>query len=153
MTKSKDHLTPEQRSLNMAKIKQKDSKAEVLLRSLLHRQGYRFRKNVKTKIGKHDYELTKYRTVIFVHGCYLHRHYCRRGQSTPTARREFWEEKFRKNVERDRRNQATLESQGWNVVTVWECELKGTEELPKQVADALPTPAGTEPKHTLGSEA
>ena len=129
MTKSKDYLTPEQRSRNMAKIKQSDTKPEIRLRSLLHRRGFRFRKNVADIPGKPDIVLPKYKTVIFVHGCFWHRHDCKRGQSVPTARREFWIEKFRKNVERDARNKAALEKGGWQVLTVWECDLKKSDVL------------------------
>lgn len=133
MSIGKDHLTPEARSRNMGKIKQKDSKPEILLRSMLHRAGYRFRKNVTTLPGKPDIVLPKYRTVIFVHGCFWHRHDCRRGQSVPTVRREFWENKFERNVERDRENETSLQKAGWQVLIVWECELKNVHNLPDSI--------------------
>ena len=140
MNAGKDHLTPQARSRNMGKIKQKDSKPEMLLRSVLHRAGYRFRKNVKHLPGKPDIVLPKYRTVIFVHGCFWHRHNCKRGRSVPTARREFWEAKFARNVERDRENVEQLEAAGWRVITVWECSLKKLTEVPEEVRAKLTLP-------------
>ena len=86
-----DHLTPEQRSWNMAQIKGKDTKPEVLVRSMLHRAGYRFRKNVKNLPGKPDIVLPKYKTVIFVHGCFWHRHKGCKGATIPKTRTEWWE--------------------------------------------------------------
>lgn len=119
-----DHLTPEQRSWNMAQIKGKDTKPEVLVRSMLHRAGYRFRKNVKDLPGKPDIVLPKYKTVIFVHGCFWHRHKGCKGATIPKTRTEWWEKKFERNVSNDRKHARELRKLGWQVITVWECQLK-----------------------------
>lgn len=120
---SKDHLSPEERSELMSRINSTETEPEQLTRSLLHRAGYRFRKNVSDLPGTPDVVLPKYDTVIFVHGCYWHRHDCRKGRSVPSKNREFWLEKFERNVERDAENAEALREQGWQVLTVWECEL------------------------------
>lgn len=124
---SRDALTPAERSKNMAKIGQRDTKPEVKVRSLLHRGGFRFRKNVNTLPGKPDIVMPKYRLVIFVHGCFWHRHDCRKGNSTPTSRREFWQKKFQANVSRDCSNFEKLDALGWKVFVIWECELNNTD--------------------------
>jgi DNA mismatch endonuclease (patch repair protein) len=120
---SKDHLSPEERSELMSRINSTETEPEQLTRSLLHRAGYRFRKNVLELPGSPDVVLPKYDTVIFVHGCYWHRHECRKGRSVPSTNREFWLEKFERNVERDTENEEALRKEGWQVLTVWECEL------------------------------
>lgn len=107
----------------MSRINSTETEPEQLTRSLLHRAGYRFRKNVLELPGSPDVVLPKYDTVIFVHGCYWHRHECRKGRSVPSTNREFWLEKFERNVERDTENEEALRKEGWQVLTVWECEL------------------------------
>lgn len=134
---SKDHLQPEQRSANMAKINLRDTSLELKFRSALHRLGLRFRKNVKRLPGTPDIVLPKYRTVIFVNGCFWHRHDCKRGRSVPTHRKEFWEDKFSKNVERDRVNYLKIKEAGWNVIVVWECELRHLEKKIDEVVQLL----------------
>lgn len=126
---NKDHLTSLQRSVNMALIKNKDIKPEIKLRSFLHSAGLRFRKNVKNLPGSPDLVFPKYKIIIFLHGCYWHRHSCKRGQSTPNTRKEFWDNKFRTNVQRDQRNMKILASMGWKVLIVWECEIKSQERM------------------------
>ena len=107
----------------MSRINSTETEPEQLTRSLLHKAGYRFRKNVSDLPGTPDIVLPKYDTVIFVHGCYWHRHDCRKGQSMPSSNTQFWKEKFERNVERDAENREDLEELGWQVLTVWECEL------------------------------
>lgn len=119
-----DVHTPEQRSYNMSRIKGRDTQPEKTLRSLLHRSGLRFRIHDKRLPGHPDIVLPKYRSVIFVHGCFWHRHPGCRYASVPETRSDFWNEKFSRNVERDRRNVFLLEEAGWNTIIVWECELK-----------------------------
>ena len=118
-----DHLSPEERSELMSRINSKETDPEQLTRSLLHRAGYRFRKNVSDLPGTPDVVLPKYDTVIFVHGCFWHRHDCRKGRSMPSTNREFWEEKFDRNIKRDKENKKNLQQLGWQVLIVWECEL------------------------------
>lgn len=108
----------------MSQIRGKDTKPEILLRSLLHRRGFRFRLHAPGLPGKPDIVLPKYRTVIFVHGCFWHRHEGCSNATMPKTRTDFWTEKFRRTVERDQEKQAQLERAGWRVLTVWECELK-----------------------------
>ncbi|WP_259058106.1 very short patch repair endonuclease [Salinibacter ruber] len=120
---SEDHLSPEERSELMSRINSTETEPEQLTRSLLHRAGYRFRKNVSDLPGTPDVVLPKYNTVIFVHGCYWHRHDCRKGRSMPSTNTDFWKEKFERNVERDAENEDALEELGWQVLIVWECNL------------------------------
>lgn len=133
-----DLLTSERRSWNMSQIKGRNTRPELRLRSLLHRAGFRFRLHAKQLPGRPDVVLPKYRTAIFVHGCFWHRHPGCRSTTTPSTRREFWQEKFDGNVRRDARNRAALEATGWTVVTVWECELKtDAEGVVRRLADKL----------------
>jgi DNA mismatch endonuclease, patch repair protein len=121
-----DSLTREHRSWNMSRIRSRDTKPEMVVRSLLHGMGYRFTVNGpknRTLPGRPDIVLPKYRTVIFVHGCFWHRHNGCKGTTTPKTRTDWWEAKFAGNVARDRRNQRSLRKEGWRVVVVWECEL------------------------------
>ncbi|WP_251963927.1 very short patch repair endonuclease [Salinibacter ruber] len=120
---SEDHLTSRERSELMSRINSTETEPEQLTRSLLHKAGYRFRKNVSDLPGTPDVVLPKYDTVIFVHGCYWHRHDCRKGRSMPSTNTEFWKEKFERNVERDAENEKDLQELGWQVLTVWECDL------------------------------
>ena len=114
----------EQRSRNMSAIKSKNTKPEIAVRKLLHSLGYRFRLHRKDLPGSPDIVLPKYKTVIFVHGCFWHRHENCKYASTPKTRQEFWEAKFRENINRDKLNQENLSSNGWKIIIVWECEIK-----------------------------
>lgn len=111
----------------MQAIRSADTKPEILVRKQLHRMGYRFR--LKSKLpGRPDIVLPKYKTAIFVHGCFWHRHGCRY-TTTPQTRQGFWLSKFRENTERDERVKGQLEEMGWKVAVVWECEVKKTIDL------------------------
>ncbi|MDR1895311.1 MAG: very short patch repair endonuclease [Prevotellaceae bacterium] len=118
-----DVLTPEQRRYNMSRIHSKDTKPELIVRKWLWHQGYRYRLHRKDLPGKPDIVLPKYNAVIFVHGCFWHRHNCKYA-SSPVTRKEFWEEKLNGNVERDKRNIQALIKLNWRVLVVWECETK-----------------------------
>ncbi len=113
----------------MSRIRSKNTKPEKRLRSLLHRVGYRFRINVKRLPGSPDIALPKYRTIIFVHGCFWHRHAGCKYAYTPKSRIEFWENKFRNTIERDQKKANALEASGWQVLVVWECELKNNPQV------------------------
>ena len=115
-----DRLTPEKRSWNMSHIRGKDTAIEVRVRKYLFGLGYRYRKNDKRLPGKPDIVLPKYRTVIFIHGCFWHRHSDCKGATTPKTRTDFWTEKFSRNVENDRKHKEQLEADGWKVITLWE---------------------------------
>lgn len=115
--------------MNMSHIRSKNSKPEELVRKYLFSKGFRYRKNVKTLPGCPDIVLPKYKTLIFVNGCFWHKHDCPRFV-WPSTNEEYWRPKIMGNVERDKRNLAELQQLGWTVLTVWECELK------KKVIDA-----------------
>ena len=118
-----DNHSKEVRSMNMSHIRSKNSKPEELVRKYLFSKGFRYRKNVKTLPGCPDIVLPKYKTVIFVNGCFWHKHDCPRFV-WPSTNEEYWRPKIMGNVERDKRNLAELQQLGWTVLTVWECELK-----------------------------
>ena len=107
----------------MAAIKGKNTKPELLVRSWLHRNGFRFRLHRKDLPGTPDIVLPKYRTVIFVHGCFWHSHGCA-NSDVPRTRRAFWKEKLSTNRSRDKKMSLSLRKLGWRVVVVWECELR-----------------------------
>lgn len=116
-----DIVDKKTRSRMMSGIGAKDTKPELALRRALHARGFRYRLHDKRLPGKPDIVLPRYNAVIFVHGCFWHRHPNCRYATTPATRPEFWAEKFRGNVERDKRNQAALKDLGWRVALVWEC--------------------------------
>lgn len=119
-----DHLTKEQRSWNMGRIHGKNTTPELVVRSFLFRHGFRFRLHVKNLPGHPDIVLPKYRTVVEVRGCFWHRHPGCRQSTTPSTNAEFWQEKFKRNVERDEKTEKQLKELGWNLIVIWECELK-----------------------------
>jgi DNA mismatch endonuclease (patch repair protein) len=120
-----DVVDKETRSRMMSGIKGKNTKPEMVVRSFLHRQGFRFRLHSKTLPGKPDIVLPKFKTVVFVHGCFWHRHLCQQFV-WPKTRMAFWKEKLEGNVARDKRKQRTLRLLGWNVITLWECGISET---------------------------
>ena len=122
-----DSLSRKHRSWNMSRIRSRDTGPELLVRSALHRAGYRFRLHSKDLPGRPDIVLPKYHTVVFVHGCFWHRHKGCRFAYSPKSRVAFWNNKFRGNIERDRRTSTALRKLGWRVVTVWECQATSPE--------------------------
>lgn len=133
-----DVLTPKQRSYNMSQIHGKDTKPEELVRKFLFSQGFRYRKNDARLPGKPDIVLPKYKTVIFVNGCFWHKHEGCKYFVWPKNNAEFWKEKIEKNAARDEKDYELLEREGWHVVVVWECELrknKREESLRKVLAE------------------
>ena len=119
-----DVLTPKQRSYNMSRIRNKDTKPEELVRKYLFSHGFRYRKNDARLPGKPDIVLQKYKTVIFVNGCFWHKHEGCKYFVWPKTNQEFWRKKIQGNVERDQRQQQELHSLGWTVIVLWECEFK-----------------------------
>lgn len=119
-----DVHSPKVRSYNMSQIRGKDTKPEELVRKYLFSQGFRYRKNDSRLPGKPDIVLPKYRTVIFINGCFWHKHEGCRFFVWPKNNADFWRKKILSNVERDQRNYAELQQLGWNITVVWECELK-----------------------------
>ena len=118
-----DNHSKEIRSMNMSHIRSKDNKPEEIVRKFLFSQGFRYRKNVRSLPGCPDIVLPKYRTVIFVNGCFWHKHDCPRFV-WPSSNQEYWKPKILGNVARDKRNAELLREAGWKVIIVWECELK-----------------------------
>ncbi len=129
MSKEVLYKVTEQRSRNMSAIKSKNTKPEIAVRKILHSMGYRFRLHRKDLPGSPDIVLPKYKTVIFVHGCFWHRHENCKYASTPKTRKEFWESKFKANVKRDKENQEKIKNIGWQSVVIWECQLKNLDQL------------------------
>lgn len=132
-----DGLTPEKRSWNMSRIRGVDTKPELLVRSLLHRMGYRFRLHRRDLPGRPDIVLPKYRAVVFVHGCFWHRHRGCRYAYVPKSRKDFWKRKFARNVERDREVRHLLRKAGWKILVVWECETVDADGLASRLSSAL----------------
>lgn len=118
-----DNHTREVRSKNMSHIRSKNTKPEIQVRHYLFSKGFRYRKNVKELPGCPDIVLPKYKTVVFINGCFWHKHDCPRFV-WPSSNDEYWRPKILKNVERDKENQKKLEQAGWRVLIVWECQLK-----------------------------
>jgi len=124
-----DVFTPEKRSEVMSRIRGRDTKPELLVRSLIHRMGYRFRLHVKTLPGRPDIVLPRHRKIVLVHGCFWHGHPgCKRARR-PQTNREFWRNKIKANIERDGKVLRQLRDLGWDVLVVWECETRDEEEL------------------------
>lgn len=117
----------------MARIRGTNTKPELVVRSALHRAGFRFRLYSRGLPGRPDIVLARLRTVVFVHGCFWHRHGCTLS-STPATRRAFWEEKFARNAARDRRAARRLRQLGWRVLTVWECSLRTATRRERAIA-------------------
>ncbi len=124
-----DSLSKEKRSWNMSRIKNKDTSIEVTVRKYLFKQGFRFRKNVASLPGKPDIVLAKYKMVIFIHGCFWHRHEGCKDATTPKSNVEFWEKKFAANVENDTKHREILQNAGWRVITLWQCDIERQFEL------------------------
>ncbi len=124
-----DVFTKEKRSKVMSNIKSKNTSIEELVRKFLFSRGIRYRKNDKRYCGKPDIVIPKYKTIVFVHGCFWHRHKGCKFAYMPKTRENFWKEKFNMNVQRDELCCKSLTQCGWNVITVWECELRKNPEI------------------------
>jgi len=123
-----DTYSPERRTALMRRVRAKNTAVEVRVRRALHGRGFRFRLHPDDLPGHPDIVLPKYRTVVFVHGCFWHQHDCRKGQ-TPDSNRAFWVSKLSRNVARDAEHEEALRSAGWSVITVWECQLHDEEAM------------------------
>ncbi len=131
-----DIVDKQTRSRMMAGIRGKDTKPELALRRALHARGFRYRLHALHVPGRPDIVLPKHRAVIFVHGCFWHRHAGCRYTTTPSTRPEFWQAKFNANVARDSSVRTALLESGWRVVTVWECALRKPEQV-EQTTESL----------------
>lgn len=128
-----DVLTPQQRSFNMSRIRSRNTRPEIVVRSIVHQMGYRYRLHQSDLPGKPDLVLVRHRKIINVHGCFFHMHACRYGRVMPATNSEFWSSKRLSNVKRDRRNLRKLRKAGWKVMIIWECETKNATYLAKKI--------------------
>jgi DNA mismatch endonuclease (patch repair protein) len=128
-----DVHSPEQRSFNMSRIRSRNTRPEMIVRSIVHRLGYRYRLHKKELPGKPDVVLVRHQKIIDVHGCFFHMHHCKYGKVVPVTNSEFWKVKRMSNAERDRRNLRALRREGWRVMIVWECETKNSDRLAKRL--------------------
>ena len=132
-----DVHSPQQRSYNMSRIKSKGTKPEMLVSQWLWEKGYRYQLHYQKLPGRPDIVFPQYHSIIFVHGCFWHRHGCKY-TTFPSSRKDFWETKFRENVERDKKNYIELKNAGWHFLIIWECEIKSwTSELEQKMASFL----------------
>ena len=121
----------------MGRVKNKDTKPEVHVRSIVHRMGFRFRKNKKNLPGHPDIVLPKYRKIIFIHGCFWHGHKnCKRAKR-PSSNSKFWDTKLNRNIERDKINIAKLSSMGWHTMVIWQCQVKDEEHLKERIKEFI----------------
>ena len=133
MQKESLYKVSKERSKNMAAIKSKNTNPEIKVRKLLHSLGYRFRLHKKELPGSPDIVLKKYKTVVFVHGCFWHRHKECKYASNPKTREEFWNKKFLSNIERDIKVRERIKAAGWKSIVVWACELNDIQKLKKRL--------------------
>ncbi len=132
-----DVFDKRKRSCIMSKVKGKNTKPELLVRSMLHKMGYRFRLYRKDLPGNPDITLPKFKKVIFVHGCFWHGHEKCKRSKRPTTNREFWDEKLNKNLFRDKKNIEELNNKGWESLIVWTCEVKDKNLLKRKLSEFL----------------
>jgi DNA mismatch endonuclease (patch repair protein) len=129
-----DIFTREKRSWIMGRIRSKNTKPEIIVRSVLHRMGFRFSLRRKDLPGHPDIVLARHKTAVFVHGCFWHRHKGCKTSSMPKSRTSFWKKKFDKNIRRDRKNKCELRKLDWKVIVLWECQVM---KHPGKIAERL----------------
>jgi DNA mismatch endonuclease, patch repair protein len=134
-----DSLTKERRSWNMSRIRAENTRPEVIVRSILHRLGYRFRLHVRKLPGRPDIVLPKLKMIIFVHGCFWHRHPSCKYAYTPKSRVDFWQTKFLQNIKRDTEVLEQLKGLGWKVKIIWECQVPGIRVNPIELEKIIRT--------------
>ena len=132
-----DHIDRSKRSLNMAAVRSKDTGPEIAVRKIVHRLGYRYRLHVSSLPGRPDLVFPSRRKVVFVHGCFWHRHPRCRYATSPKTHKNFWEAKFTSNIARDRTARRELKRMNWAILTVWACELKKPDKLTTRLNDFL----------------
>mgnify|MGYP001300842414 CR=1 FL=1 len=132
-----DIVSKEKRSIMMSGIKGKDTHPEIAVRKFLHANGFRFRLHRKDLPGKPDIVLPKLNTIIFVNGCFWHRHNCKKGKHLPKSNVDFWKDKLEKNKIRDRKNATALRDSGWQVLTIWECQTGDDSIMERMVNNKL----------------
>lgn len=132
-----DIVSKQKRSEMMSLIRSKDTKPEITVRKILHRLGYRFRLHRNDLPGQPDITLKKYKTVIFVHGCFWHGHTCKKGETLPKTNVSFWQHKIKGNQERDKRVLRELTILGWHPCIIWECEIHNNTRLTERILECL----------------
>ena len=132
-----DVHTPKQRSYNMSRIRGRDTAPEMRVRRILHAAGFRYRLHGKSLPGKPDLVFARRKAVVFVHGCFWHMHRCKYGKPAPATNQDFWAEKRRSNRDRDKRNRAALEADGWRVFEIWECETRDPSSLHARMEEVI----------------
>ncbi|MCJ2029511.1 very short patch repair endonuclease [Methylobacterium sp. J-043] len=145
-----DMMTPEQRSRCMANIGSKNTNPEINVRRIAHAAGYRFRLHRRDLPGAPDLVFPARRRIVFVHGCFWHRHPGCRLASEPKTKADFWQAKFERNVSRDAASEAALIADGWSVLTIWECETRQPDSVAARLREFLGPPGSTEagrPRH------
>ena len=133
-----DDRSPSERSLNMSRIRSRDTTPELRVRSLLHRAGYRYRLHVKQMPGKPDIVMPRHHTAIFVNGCFWHRHPNCRYATTPKTNVDYWKQKFERNIARDQITYSRLTNDGWTVIVIWECQTRDKERLATLIQEIMP---------------
>lgn len=128
----------DQRSFNMSRIRSKDTSPEIRVRSAIHRLGYRYRLYVSNLPGKPDIVMPRYRTAIFVNGCFWHQHEGCKRATVPKTNTDYWQEKFRRTMDRDKRSHAALLQTGWKVLVIWECQTQDGSALKNLLKEILP---------------
>lgn len=121
----------------MSRIRGRDTAPEMRVRRILHAAGLRYRLHGKSLPGKPDLVFTRRKAVVFVHGCFWHMHRCKYGKPAPATNQDFWAEKRRSNRDRDRRNRAALEAEGWRVFEIWECETRDAGALQARIEEVI----------------
>lgn len=132
-----DNLSPQERSAQMRLVRSKNSRAEIALRSWVHRLGYRFRVHSSDVPGSPDLCIKSRRKAVFLHGCFWHRHDCVSGRRLPKSRTVFWRNKLEQNRERDAKTLQTLTAQGWRTLIVWECEMRDRPSVERKLQEFL----------------
>jgi DNA mismatch endonuclease, patch repair protein len=132
-----DNLTAEQRKRNMANIRSRHTKPELIVRSIIHGLGYRFRLHDKKLPGKPDIVLPRHKKIILIHGCFWHMHDCKRGNVTPKTNVDYWQNKRFRNVARDKDNLSFYANSGFNTLIIWECEVKDKDALTNKLKEFL----------------
>lgn len=132
-----DTLTQSQRIFCMSQNKGKDTTPELFVRKLISSQKYRYSLHRKDLPGCPDIVFLKRRKVIFINGCFWHRHSCEKGRSTPATRKKFWQQKFERTIERDKKNKRELKKLGWKVLVIWECQTKKPDKLINKLSKFL----------------
>ncbi|MFQ5443196.1 MAG: very short patch repair endonuclease [Nitrospinales bacterium] len=132
-----DTLTPSQRKMTMTRVKAKDTGPEMKVRRLIHNNGYRYRLHRKDLPGKPDLVFPGSKKIIFVHGCFWHRHNCSAGRKKPKSNKEYWNLKLSRNKARDKKNCTALKNLGWSVLVIWECETRDRDYLKNELINYL----------------